>query len=114
MTRCVNFAIVAHGGVGQARCSNKYRDKRTERFAAGERIREFQAIKEQAERRLDILETAANRSDLMLLPSNRFEALGEDRKGQFSIRINQQWRVCFEWPEDQARPCNIEICDYHS
>jgi proteic killer suppression protein len=93
---------------------SKYRDRRTERFAAGERIREFQALKEQAERRLDILETAVSRRDLMLLPSNRFEALGGDRKGQFSIRINQQWRVCFEWPEEQDRPCNIEICDYHS
>jgi proteic killer suppression protein len=92
----------------------KYRDKRTERFAGGERIREFQAFKDQAERRLDILETAVSRRDLMLLPSNRFEALGGDRKGQFSIRINQQWRVCFEWPEEQDRPCNIEICDYHS
>jgi len=93
---------------------SKYRDKRTERFASGERVKEFQAFKEQAERRLDILETAADRNDLMLLPSNRFEALGGDRKGQFSIRINQQWRVCFEWPEDQDRPFNIEICDYHS
>jgi len=92
----------------------KYRDRRTERFAAGERIREFQAFKEQAERRLDILETAVSRSDLMLLPSNRFEALGGDRKGQFSIRINQQWRVSFEWPEESDRPFNIEICDYHS
>jgi proteic killer suppression protein len=92
----------------------KYRDKRTERFAAGERVKQFQAFKEQAERRLDILETALSRRDLMLLPSNRFEALGGDRKGQFSIRINQQWRVCFEWPEEIDRPCNIEICDYHS
>jgi|ERR1035437_144273 proteic killer suppression protein len=92
----------------------KFRDRRTERFAAGERIREFQAFKEQAERRLDILETAVSRKDLMLLPSNRFEALGGDRKGLFSIRINQQWRVCFEWPEENDRPCNIEICDYHS
>ena len=92
----------------------KYRDRRTERIASGERVREFQAFKEQAERRLDILETAVNRNDLMLLPSNRFEALGGDRKGQFSIRINQQWRVCFEWPDDQERPFNIEITDYHS
>jgi proteic killer suppression protein len=92
----------------------KYRDKRTERFAAGERVKEFEAFKDQAERRLDILETAVNRVDLMLLPSSRFEALGGDRKGQFSIRINQRWRVCFEWPDEQERPCNIEICDYHS
>jgi proteic killer suppression protein len=92
----------------------KYRDKRTERFAAGERVKEFQAFKEQAEKRLDILEVAVSRNDLMRLPSNRFEALGGDRKGQFSIRINQQWRVCFEWPEDHDRPFNIEITDYHS
>jgi proteic killer suppression protein len=101
-------------GLGQPDIPPKYRDKRTERFAAGERIREFQAFKEQAERRLDILETAVNRNDLMLLPSNRFEALGGDRKGQFSIRVNRQWRVCFEWPDDFDRPCNIKITDYHS
>jgi proteic killer suppression protein len=92
----------------------KYRDKRTERFAAGERVKEFQAFKEQAERRLDILEVAVDREDLALLPSNGFEALSGDRKGQFSIRINRQWRVCFEWPEGAKRPFNIEITDYHS
>ncbi len=92
----------------------KYRDKRTSCFAAGERVKEFQAFKEQAERRLDILEVAVSRIELMRLPSNRFEALGGERKGQFSIRINQQWRVCFEWPADYDRPFNIEITDYHS
>jgi len=91
----------------------KYRDQRTRRFANGERVREFQAFKDQAERRLDILETAVSKNDLMKLPSNRFEALGGDRKGQFSIRINPQWRVCFEWPDDHKRPFNIEITDYH-
>jgi proteic killer suppression protein len=50
----------------------------------------------------------------MRLPSNRFEALSGDREGQFSIRINSQWRVCFEWPDDSDRPFNIEICDYRS
>jgi proteic killer suppression protein len=82
--------------------------------ADGERAKEFQAFREQAERRLDILETAMSRNDLMRLPSNRFEALGGGRKGQFSVRINQQWRVCFEWPEGSGRPFNIEITDYHS
>ncbi len=91
----------------------KYRDKRTERFADGERVKEFHAIKSQVERRLDILEAAANRNDLMKLPSNRFEALGGDRRGQFSIRINQQWRLCFEWPDEYEKPFNIEITDYH-
>ena len=90
-----------------------YRNKRTARFANGERVREFQAFEEQAKKRLLILQSAVSRNGLMLLPSNRFEALGGDRKGQFSIRINQQWRICFEWPDDHPIPFNIEIVDYH-
>ncbi|MEO5334608.1 MAG: type II toxin-antitoxin system RelE/ParE family toxin [Magnetococcus sp. YQC-5] len=91
----------------------KYRDKLTKSFADGVRVKQFHSFKDQAERRLDILETALNLDDLKKMPSNRFEALGGDRKGQYSIRINQQWRVCFEWPPDQDRPFNIEIVDYH-
>lgn len=91
----------------------KFRDKRTERFAQGERIKQFQAFKEQAERRLDLLEAAMSVDDLKKLPSNRLEALGGSRKGQYSIRINAQWRVCFEWPESAEHPFNIEIVDYH-
>lgn len=91
----------------------KFRDKNTARFAAGERIKNFAAFEEQAKKRLVILESAASLNDLMLLPSNRFEALGGSRKGQYSIRINQQWRLCFEWSETQNTPFNIEITDYH-
>lgn len=90
-----------------------YRDKRTANFAAGERVKAFQGFEEQGKKRLAILDDAESRNDLMLLPSNRFEALGGDRKGQYSIRINQQWRICFEWPDDHAKPFNIEIVDYH-
>lgn len=90
-----------------------YRDKRTERFACGERVKEFQAFEEQAKKRLLILKDAVSLNGLMLLPSNRFEALGGDRKGQYSIRINQQWRLCFEWPDNHPKPFNIEIVDYH-
>ncbi|CAN0442329.1 unnamed protein product [Phaeothamnion confervicola] len=92
---------------------HKYRDKRTERFAKGERVKEFEGFKNQAERRLDLLEAATSRTDLMMLPSNRFEALGGNRQGQFSIRINQQWRICFEWPDTESKPFGIEITDYH-
>src|SRR3954465_12000455 len=91
----------------------KYRDQRTERFANGERVREFQAFERQAYRRLAILEAAPTKQSLMALPSNHFEALGGDRKGQYSIRINAQWRICFEWPEGEPQPFNIEIVDYH-
>ncbi len=79
----------------------------------GERIKQFHVFKEQAERRLDVLEAAMSVDDLKKLPSNRLETLGGDRKEQYSIRINQQWRVCFEWPADAERPFNIEIVDYH-
>lgn len=91
----------------------KYRDKRTKQFAEGKRIKEFQAFERQAYRRLELLESAPNKETLMLFPSNHFEALGGDRKGQYSIRINQQWRICFEWPDEEAQPFNIEIVDYH-
>ncbi|MGH2409275.1 MAG: type II toxin-antitoxin system RelE/ParE family toxin [Chloroflexota bacterium] len=90
-----------------------YRDGRTARFAVGERVSEFQSFERQAKKRLLILQSAESRKDLMLLPSNHFEALSGDRKGQFSIRINMQWRICFEWPDDVPRPFNMEIVDYH-
>jgi proteic killer suppression protein len=51
--------------------------------------------------------------DLAALPGNRFEALIGDRKGQYSIRINDQWRICFEWPEGSPGPLSAEIVDYH-
>jgi proteic killer suppression protein len=91
----------------------KYKDKRTERFASGERVKEFQAFERQAYKRLEILEAASTKEALMMLPSNRFEALGGDRKGQYSIRINDRWRICFEWPQGAEYPFNIEIVDYH-
>jgi len=90
-----------------------YRDKRTERFANGERVKEFQAFEKQAKKRLSILHDALDRNDLMRLPSNHMEVLGGSRKSQFSIRINSQWRICFEWPDETASPFNIEIVDYH-
>ena len=91
----------------------KYRDKRTAQFAAGERVSDFQAFERQAFRRLEILEVADNLRALMELRSNRFEALGGDRRGQYSIRINEQWRICFEWHDDDEGATNIEIVDYH-
>ncbi len=88
-----------------------YRDKKTENFATGKFIKQFQGFKEQAEKRLEILDAAENLGDLAALSSNRFETLSGDRQGQYSLRINRQWRICFEWPEDG--PENIEITDYH-
>jgi len=70
--------------------------------------------KERAARlKLDRLEAALTLSDLAVLPGNRFEALKGSRKGQYSIRVNDPWRVCFEWPERSPGPANVEIVDYH-
>jgi proteic killer suppression protein len=90
-----------------------YRDKRTERFANGEYVREFSGFTRQAEIRLDRLEAAVNLKDLAALPGNRLEALKGDRQGQHSIRINDQWRICFAWPDGSPGPVLVEIVDYH-
>ena len=90
-----------------------YRDKRTEAFASGAFVREFQGFDRQAYKRLEILEAATSLDDLRALPSNRLEALHGDREGQFSVRINMQWRLCFEWPGGAPGPSNVEIVDYH-
>jgi toxin HigB-1 len=90
-----------------------YRDKRTNDFAAGKRVKAFSGIQRSARMKLDRLEAAVGLSDLAMLPGNRFEALKGDRKGQYSIRVNDQWRICFEWPEHSSGPTNVEIVDYH-
>jgi proteic killer suppression protein len=90
-----------------------YRDKRTRDFAAGKRVKRFSGFERAARLKLDRLESATSLKDLSSLPGNRFEALIGDRKGQYSIRINDQWRICFEWPGRSLGPSNVEIVDYH-
>jgi toxin HigB-1 len=90
-----------------------YRDRDTERLAAGERIRQWEPFRRQAEKRLRVLDSATALGDLAALNSNRLEALKGDRKGQYSIRINDKWRICFDWPRDEPGPSDVEIVDYH-
>jgi proteic killer suppression protein len=90
-----------------------YRDARTADFAAGKRVKALSGIERSARLKLDRVEAAIALKDLSALPGNRFEALKGDRKGQYSIRINDQWRICFEWPEKPPGPTNVEIVDYH-
>jgi len=90
-----------------------YRDKRTWAFAEDGFVREFETFRQQAEKRLTILEAAMALEDLRALPSNRLEALQGKRRGQWSIRINLQWRICFEWSQGAPGPSNVEIVDYH-
>ena len=90
-----------------------YRDKRTRDFGSGKWVKAFSGIDRPARLKLDRLESATTLKDLVALPGNRFEVLAGDRKGQYSIRINDQWRICFEWPERSPGPTNVEIVDYH-
>ena len=90
-----------------------YRDKRTSDLAAGKRVKEFSGFERSARLKLDRLQAAISVKDLSALPGNRFERLKGDRKGQYSIRINDQWRLCFEWPDEANGPSNVEIVDYH-
>jgi toxin HigB-1 len=69
-------------------------------------------FRHQAEKRLRMLEAAASLRDLGQLRCNRLEALAGDRKGQYGIRINQQWRICFEWTQGADGAENVEIVDY--
>jgi proteic killer suppression protein len=88
-----------------------FRDRDTEAFFEGRRVRRFEGFARQAEKRLTALNAATSLRDLGAIPGNRLEALGGDRKGQHSIRINDQWRICFVWRDDG--PHDVEIIDYH-
>ena len=89
-----------------------YKDKRTEMFAVGAFVPAFQSIEKQASKRLAILNAAPSLDTLRALPSNRLEALRGTREGQYSIRINRQWRICVAWC-DSPGPTDVEIADYH-
>jgi toxin HigB-1 len=90
-----------------------YHDEDTERLAAGGKVRQWEPFRQQAEKRLRILDAATSLADLAALNSNRLETLKGDRKGQHSIRINGQWRICFNWAKDESGPSDVEIVDYH-
>ena len=83
----------------------------TEALAKGHRVRPFANIAKVARRKLRQLEIAGRLDDLLVPPGNHLEALKGDRSGQYSIRINEQWRVCFRWTDLGAE--NVEIIDYH-
>ena len=88
-----------------------YRDDETEKFADGESIRRFRAFERVAYRKIKYLMAAKTLDDLRVPPGNKLEPLRGDRKGQHSIRINDQWRICFVWSDGGAE--NVEIVDYH-
>ena len=88
-----------------------FSDSRTERLFSGARVPRFVNIERVATRKLEMLDRAHELRDLASPPQNRLEALKGDRKGQHSIRINDQWRICFRWTA--TGPADVQIVDYH-
>jgi toxin HigB-1 len=89
-----------------------FRDKETEKVFQREPSRKFPpALQRQAQRKLAVLDGAETVQDLRVPPGNRLERLRGDREGQYSIRINDQWRICFKWSDGGAD--DVEITDYH-
>lgn len=89
------------------------RCRETDRLFNDLAVGRFRAIERVARRKLAMLDAAERLDDLKSPPGNRLEALKGRRDGQYSIRINDQWRICFEWPKDSQGPTNVQIVDYH-
>lgn len=89
-----------------------FRDRDTERAFNRERVKRFSLpLQKLAQRKLDLLDGADAIEDLRIPPGNRLEKLSGNRRGQYSIRVNNQWRICFRWKSGQAT--EVEIVDYH-
>ena len=88
-----------------------FRCRHTERIFGDERVPRYRSIERAARRKLLWLDAATRLADLRVPPGNRLEALKGDRKGQYGIRINDQWRICFRWEDGDA--FEVEIVDYH-
>jgi proteic killer suppression protein len=88
-----------------------FRCKDTEALFSGRRVARFRAIETVAMRKLAMLNRVVRVEELRIPPRNRLEALKGDRRGQWSIRVNDQWRVCFRFADGRAT--NVEIVDYH-
>jgi len=91
-----------------------FADKETERVFQREFSRKLPPnIQRKARYKLEVLDAAGVLRDLRIPPSNRLEKLAGNRQGQYSVRINDQWRICFEWRGGEQGPSNVELVDYH-
>jgi len=88
-----------------------FKDKDTERLFNGQRVAKFEPVERRARRKLRLLDLVVSLKELNI-PSNRLEKLRGDRQDQYSIRINRQYRICFNWFDDNA--CDVQVVDYHS
>lgn len=91
-----------------------FRSRETEKLFVGQSCAKFRRFERVAQRKLRQLDAAMNLGDLLVFPGNRLETLKGDRRGQHSIRINDQWRICFIWKDGNADDGDdVEIVDYH-
>jgi proteic killer suppression protein len=88
-----------------------FRDRAAQQLWSGSFVKRFSGIEKQAQRKLDMRHVARDLNDLRAPPGNRLEMLSGARRGQHSIRINDQWRICFKWTKEGAT--DVEIVDYH-
>lgn len=103
----ITFDVINEGRY----CDYIFKDKDSALLASGVRVKRFEAFERIAYRKIRQLQIAASLNDLRIPPGNRLEALSGKRKGQYSIRINDQYRICFVWTP--AVPAEVEITDYH-
>ncbi|MBH0778351.1 type II toxin-antitoxin system RelE/ParE family toxin [Nocardia bovistercoris] len=88
-----------------------FRDKETQKLWIDRSVPKLGTVQKVALRKLTMLDAAVELQDLRIPPANRLERLKGDREGQYSIRVNDQWRICFVW--EAAGPRDVEIVDYH-
>src|ERR1035437_5186457 len=108
---CRLWCLVQRSPWYTARVIRSFRSKETEQLFERQRSRRFGNIGAVARRKLRMLDDAEKLEDMAAVPGNRLESLGGARKGQHSIRINDQWRICFSWRNGAAE--SVEIVDYH-
>ena len=105
------MALIAYGTIIWNMIQS-YRDRDTQAVAERQRVSRYsEDLQRRAQMKLMVLNNAGDLNDLRAPPGNRLEALSGNRDGQHSIRINNQWRICFEWSDGDAY--NVEIVDYH-
>jgi len=107
LAKCLTFNVARYT---VNKMIKNFKCKYTKALYEGQNPKRFRAFQAQAERKLQMLDSAVELIDLRSPPGNQLELLSGKRLGQYSIRINKQWRICFAWTNE---PCNVEITDYH-
>lgn len=107
----ITLDVIHPNAIGYEQMIHSFYDKDVESLFYDKPVKRFRAIERQARRKLYYLHAAKTLQDLLVPPGNRLEGLSGNREGQYSIRINDQWRICFRWLDGNA--VDVKIVDYH-